>query len=55
MPTYKQPQKVKTPDFYKCPTETGGKQSLGVTDKERKEYGKNIAKLVNQFGSKKVK
>jgi hypothetical protein len=51
----KQPKKVATPSFYTCEIETGGKRTLGVKDGQRKEYGRNIAKLVNQFGSKKVK
>ena len=53
MPTYKQPQKVKTPDFYKCPVETGGTRSLGVKDKQLKELGRNRAKIANQTGRSK--
>lgn len=49
----KQPKKVKTPDFYRCPVETGGKRSLGVKDSQLKELGRNRAKIANQFGRSK--
>ena len=49
----KQPKKVKTPSFYRCPIETGGKRSLGVKDSQREALGKNRAKIANQFGRSK--
>lgn len=49
----KQPKKVKTPSFYRCPVETGGKRSLGVKNDALKELGRNRAKIANQFGRSK--
>ena len=44
---------VKTPSFYTCPIETGGKRTLGVKDSQLKELGRNRAKIANQFGRSK--